>query len=50
VNNVASSLLLFLGQVSRVAIVPTAVDWTRLRAAGVTAPGAIAGLVWYFDT
>ena len=43
-NNVASSLLLFLGQVSRVEIVPTAVDWTRLRAAGVTAPGEIAGM------
>lgn len=41
---VALSLLLFLGPVSRVEIVPTTVDWARLRDAGVAVPREVAGM------
>lgn len=41
---VALSLLLFINQVSRVETVPTAVDWARLRAAGVIVPSEVAGM------
>ncbi len=41
---VALSLLLFLKQVSRLDITPTAVDWPRLRATGATVPSEVAGM------
>jgi sulfate permease, SulP family len=44
VVGVALSLLIFLSQVSRVEIVPTAVDWTKLRGAGLTFAREVAGM------
>lgn len=41
---VGLSLLVFLGQVSRLSIVPTPVDWARLRANGITVDQEAAGI------
>ncbi len=42
---VGLSLLVFIGQVSRLSIVPTKVDWARLRAAGVTVSDEHEGIM-----